>query len=238
MTDRTRSTSGRVVAIVSGGLDSVVMSYLLAQRGQVLTMISFDYGQRHKRELGFAASTAGKLKVPHHLVDLHALGGLLSGSALTDPTIDVPDGHYSDDSMRSTVVPNRNAIFLSVATGLAVSIGADSVAIAVHGGDHPIYPDCRQEFIAAFQHQALLANEGFIDQNFRVDAPFLNSDKAAIVRMGAELGVDFSQTWSCYRGAELHCGTCGTCVERKEAFQEAGVVDPTGYGFIDDESSN
>lgn len=226
--------AARSVTVVSGGLDSVVMACLLASRGVEQTVISFNYGQRHARELEYAARTAEALGARHHLVDLSALAGVLTGSALTDADIEVPDGHYSDESMRATVVPNRNAIFLSIATGLAVSISADAVAIAVHAGDHPIYPDCRPAFITAFERQARIANEGFARPGLRIEAPFLTSTKADIVRLGAELGVDFSATWSCYRGGDRHCGTCGTCVERREAFRDAGVVDPTEYVVADD----
>ncbi len=225
-----RYETTHAVAVVSGGLDSVVMAHLLASRGPVPTMISFNYGQRHARELECATHVAENLGADHHLVDLSALSSVLTGSALTNGDIEVPDGHYSDESMRSTVVPNRNAIFLSIATGLAVSIGAEVVAIAVHAGDHPIYPDCRPAFIAAFEHQARLATEGFARPGLRIEAPFLNSTKVDVVRLGAELGVDFAATWSCYRGGDRHCGTCGTCVERREAFRVAGVVDPTEYG--------
>ncbi len=200
-----------------------------------MTVISFDYGQRHDRELAFAVRAAHHLDARHHLVDLSALASVLTGSALTDMTIDVPDGHYRDESMRATVVPNRNAIFLSVATGLAVAIGADTVAIAVHAGDHPIYPDCRPAFITAFEQQARLANEGFSHPDLRIEAPFLASTKVDIVRLGAELGVDLAATWSCYRGGDRHCGTCGTCVERREAFRDAGVIDPTSYARADQE---
>ncbi|MBI1844716.1 MAG: 7-cyano-7-deazaguanine synthase QueC [Actinobacteria bacterium] len=205
------------------------MAHLLASQGDAMTVISFNYGQRHDRELAFAVRAADHLDARHHLVDLSALAGVLTGSALTDVNIDVPDGHYRDESMRATVVPNRNAIFLSVATGLAVAIGADAVAIAVHAGDHPIYPDCRPAFIAAFETQARLANEGFAHPDLQIEAPFLTSTKVDIVRLGAELGVDFAATWSCYRGGDRHCGTCGTCAERREAFREAGVLDPTSY---------
>lgn len=224
----TRAPENAVV-VVSGGLDSVVLAHLLESTGARLTLISFNYGQRHHKELSFATLAADRLKADHHLVDMSSLAQVLSGSALTDLKIEVPDGHYGDESMKATVVSNRNAILLSVATGLAVSIGADAVAIGVHGGDHPIYPDCRPAFIEAFDHQARLANEGFAHPNFKIEAPFMNITKVDIVRLGAELDVDFVQTWSCYKGGELHCGTCGTCVERREAFAEAGIADPTVY---------
>ena len=220
------------VVTVSGGLDSVTLAHLLAAEGRALTFVSFDYGQRHVRELDFAAAAARRLGAAHHVVDLRSVGALLSGSALTDASVDVPDGHYTDDSMRSTVVPNRNAILLSVATGVAVATGAEVVATAVHAGDHPIYPDCRPAFIEAFEHLVRVGNEGFAHPDLRVEARFLDKSKAEIVGLGAALGVPFAETWSCYRGGELHCGRCGTCVERREAFELAGVEDPTAYEAV------
>jgi 7-cyano-7-deazaguanine synthase len=220
------------VVTVSGGLDSVTLAHLLAAEGRDLTLLSFDYGQRHLRELDFAAAAARRLGTPHHVADLRSVGGLLSGSALIDDSVEVPDGHYTDESMRATVVPNRNAIFLSVATGLAVAAGAETIATAVHAGDHPIYPDCRPAFIESFEHLSRVANEGFGHPEFRVEAPFLHLSKADVVARGAEAGVPFGETWSCYRGGEHHCGRCGTCVERREAFELADVPDPTTYEAI------
>ncbi|MGH9266591.1 MAG: 7-cyano-7-deazaguanine synthase, partial [Acidimicrobiales bacterium] len=138
-------------------------------------------------------------------------------------------GHYTDDAMRATVVANRNAIFVSVMVGVAVARGAEAVAIGVHAGDHPVYPDCRPAFVEAAERLAVTANEGFISPGFRLLAPFLHRSKADIVTLGAGLGVPFAATWSCYRGAAAHCGRCGTCVERQEAFVMAGVADPTRY---------
>ena len=225
---------GRTAAVVtvSGGLDSVTLAHLLAADGLELTLVSFDYGQRHLRELDFARACAERLGAPHHVVDLRSAGALLSGSALTDDAVEVPDGHYTDESMKATVVPNRNAIFLSVAVGLAVASGAEVVAVAVHAGDHPIYPDCRPEFVHAFEKAARVGNEGFGHPAMRVEAPFLHLDKVDIVKRGAALGVPFAETWSCYRGGERHCGRCGTCVERREAFELAGVPDPTAYETV------
>lgn len=220
------------VVTVSGGLDSVTLAHKMAAEEWTLTLLSFDYGQRHVREIECASTCAQRLGVTHHIVDLRSAGALLTGSALTDATVDVPDGHYTDDSMRSTVVANRNAILLSIATGLAVSVGAAAVATAVHTGDHPVYPDCRPEFITAFEHMVRLANEGFAQQGFEVLAPFMHLNKADIVALGGRLGVPFDETWSCYRGGGVHCGRCGTCVERREAFELAGVADPTRYETV------
>jgi 7-cyano-7-deazaguanine synthase len=221
-----------VVTTLSGGLDSVTLAHELAAEGHEVVALSFHYGQRHAKELDSAARCATRLGAEHHTVDLQSVGALLSGSALTDPGVDVPEGHYTDESMAATVVPNRNAIMLSVAVGVAVARGADAVATAVHAGDHAIYPDCRPAFIEAIEHEARVANEGFIADGFEVRAPFLLLSKDEIVRRGAALGVPFEETWSCYRGHELHCGRCGTCVERREAFELAGVPDPTTYAAV------
>ena len=217
------------VAVVSGGLDSAVLAHHLRDEGCRLRLVSFDYGQRHARELDHARNLAASLDVRHDVVDLSSAGRLLSGSALTDPDVDVPDGHYTDESMKATVVANRNAVFVQVAVGVAVAEGAGAVAVGIHAGDHPIYPDCRPAFVDAAQHLARVANEGFAVDGFVVLAPFLHASKADIVRLGAALGVPFADTWSCYRGGAAHCGTCGTCVERREAFELAGVADPTKY---------
>jgi 7-cyano-7-deazaguanine synthase len=221
-----------VVTTVSGGLDSVTLAHGLAAEGHDLVCLSFDYGQRHAKEVGYARLCADRLGADHRLVDLRSVGALLTGSALTDARVAVPEGHYTDASMSATVVPNRNAIMLSVAVGVAVARGASAVATAVHAGDHPVYPDCRPAFIEAAEREARIANEGFIDDAFRVLAPFLELPKDEIVRRGAVLGVPFEQTWSCYVGGETHCGRCGTCVERREAFDLAGVDDPTSYAEV------
>jgi 7-cyano-7-deazaguanine synthase len=168
--------------------------------------------------------------VPHDIIDIRTIGASLSGSALTDD-LDVPDGHYAEETMKVTVVPNRNAIMLSIAFGVAAAQKVDAVAIAVHGGDHFIYPDCRPGFIDAFQTMQQHALEGYAD--VRLLAPYLNGSKADIVSDGAKHGTPFAATWSCYKGGDLHCGRCGTCVERREAFELAGVEDPTAYADPD-----
>jgi 7-cyano-7-deazaguanine synthase len=223
------SLAGSVVAIVSGGLDSVTLAYHLAAEGTRLRVLSFDYGQLHSRELDCARQVALDLGLWHRVVDLRSVGVLLAGSALTDPGVPVPDGHYCDESMRVTVVPNRNAVMLSIAVAVAVAGGFGAVAFGAHGGDHAVYPDCRPEFVATFEAAARAGNEGYAPDGFRVCAPFLGLSKADIVRLGAGYGVPFAGTWSCYRGGERHCGTCGTCTERREAFALAGVTDPTCY---------
>ena len=216
----------KTLIVCSGGLDSVVLAYKVASEGNVTGLVSFDYGQRHKKELEFAALCAKKLNVTHDIVDIRSIGKHLTGSALTDD-IDVPDGHYEEETMKITIVPNRNAIMLAIAYGLAASKGADRVATAVHGGDHFIYPDCRPGFVNAFAQMQNHALDGYAD--ISLYTPFVTDPKSAIVEAGAEIHVPFHETWSCYKGGEVHCGTCGTCVERREAFHLAGVVDPTEY---------
>lgn len=219
----------KAVAIVSGGMDSVTLAYYLKKQGYELSLLSFNYGQRHNKELVFAKQIAQELGAEHHYVELSQLRELLPGSALTDDNVAVPDGHYAEDSMKATVVPNRNAIMLSIAFGHAIAIGADAVAIGNHGGDHFIYPDCRPEFINTFAAMQKVGMEGFGADDLELISPFVDSTKADIAKLGQELGVPYESTWSCYKGGEIHCGTCGTCVERKEAFELAGVSDPTEY---------
>jgi 7-cyano-7-deazaguanine synthase len=216
----------KTIAVCSGGLDSVVLSHKIASEHELLALLSFDYGQRHSKELDYAARAAAHLGVPHETIDIRAIGAHLTGSALTD-NVDVPDGHYAEETMKITIVPNRNAIMLAIAFGVAASRGADAVATAVHGGDHFIYPDCRPEFIKSFEAMQKQALDGYADVSLYT--PFVNSPKSEIVAAGAAIDVPFAETWSCYKGGELHCGACGTCVERREAFHLAGVEDPTQY---------
>ena len=217
------------VSVVSGGLDSVTMAYRLAADGWDQRLLSFDYGQRHAKEIGYARKCADALGVTHTVIDLGAVTPLLKGSALTDASVDVPEGHYAAPSMAATVVPNRNAMFLAIAYAAAVADGADAVATGVHAGDHPIYPDCRPAFIEAFAAMQLVAMEGFIKPDFQLLAPWLMVEKSVIAQQAGELGVPVGDTWSCYQGFDVHCGKCGTCVERIEALQVAGVPDPTAY---------
>lgn len=217
------------IVILSGGLDSVVLAHLLQSENCDLHLLSFDYGQRHAKELEYSRRAAARLKAPHDIVDIRAVGALLGGSALTDENIAVPHGHYAAPSMAITIVPNRNAIFLTIAYGVAVAQNAQMVATAVHSGDHFVYPDCRAEFLQSFDAMQRLAVAGCGDENLKLHAPFADKTKSQIVEIGARLNVPFAETWSCYEGGAIHCGRCGTCVERKESFVQAGVFDPTEY---------
>ena len=215
----------KVVLIYSGGLDSSVLLYHLLAEGHEVSTLSVNYGQRHARELSSAAEIAKRVGVRHEVADLRAVAHLLAGSSLTSPDIAVPEGHYAEENMKATVVPNRNMILLALAAGWAISQKADAVAYAAHSGDHAIYPDCRSEFADAMRHAIGLADWHKVD----LIRPFVEFTKADVVRRGAALGVPFAETWSCYKGKALHCGRCGTCVERREAFYLAGVADPTPY---------
>jgi len=218
----------KAVVVLSGGMDSATALYEALADGYETYAISFDYGQRHKKELDFARMLCEKNEISHKIVDLTSITELISNSALTGNT-PVPEGHYAQENMKATVVPNRNMIMYSVAIGYAVNLKAEAVFVGVHAGDHPIYPDCRPQFIEGLDNLARIANEGFCGYGFRIVAPFLNISKTDIVKRGSGLGVPYNLTWSCYKGGEKHCGKCGTCVERKEAFQLAGVKDPTNY---------
>lgn len=220
----------KTIVICSGGLDSVSLAHKVAAEHELVGLISFDYGQRHRKEVEFAARCAQRLGVPHDLIDMSHIGQHLSGSALTDD-VDVPDGHYAEENMKVTVVPNRNAIMLAIAFGVAAAKQADAVATAVHGGDHFIYPDCRPEFTEAFEAMQAKALDGYA--SVKLYTPFVREPKSAIVAEGARHDTPFADTWSCYKGGETHCGRCGTCVERREAFHLAGVEDPTVYADPD-----
>lgn len=217
----------KTLLICSGGLDSVTLAYKIAKEHTLSGLLSFDYGQRHRKELEYAKQCGIDLGVPHYISDISGIGKLLSGSALTDEAVSVPDGHYAEETMRITVVPNRNAIMLSIAYGVAAAKQLDAVAAAFHGGDHFIYPDCRPGFADAFQKMQDQALEGFAQ--IKLYTPYIHMAKGDIAADGAKIGVPFEKSWSCYKGGEIHCGRCGTCVERQEAFALAKVVDPTLY---------
>ena len=202
----------KTILIYSGGMDSTTLLYQLRAAGDTVQAVSFDYGQRHKKELTAARKICKKLKVPHKIVDITAVKDLMRGSALT-ADIPVPDGHYEDQSMKVTVVPNRNMIFLALAVAQAVSLKFDRVAMAVHAGDHAIYPDCRPEFIARMRAACHIANYEAVD----VYTPFLKITKRQIAKIGHKLGVPFAETWTCYKGLAKPCGACGSCTERAEA---------------------
>lgn len=225
--DSKKSDPFKVVVVLSGGMDSTVLMAHYAALSSTLTAVTIDYGQRHRREIESASVVASYFGARHHVVDLSGFGRLLTGSALTDDQVHVPDGHYAEESMRSTVVPNRNAVLANVAVSVAVAERAAVVALGMHAGDHFVYPDCRPSFVTALGELVTVANDGFPTP--KVEAPFIHWSKADIATHGAHLGAPLEKSWSCYKGADLHCGTCGTCYERREAFQDAGLDDPTDY---------
>lgn len=218
----------QAVVVASGGMDSATLAWHYAKKGYAARLVGFDYGQRHRKELQALSVIADRIGGRATIVPLD-LREHLHGSALTSPEVEVPDGHYAQETMKATVVPNRNAIMLSIATGIAVADGAEVVATGVHAGDHFIYPDCRPAFFEPFAQAMKAANDGFAATGFRLEAPFISMSKADIAAYGASIGVDYSITWSCYKGGDIHCGRCGTCVERIEAFLDAGGQDPTEY---------
>lgn len=252
------------VAIVSGGLDSTTLVYDMVTNGLTPHLLSFDYGQRHKKELTYAAITAKKFGLRHDIVDLSGLTHLISNSALTAPRIEfenantlaqieVPEGHYAEDNMKATVVPNRNMIMLSIAAGVMVNNNYHLIGTGVHAGDHFIYPDCRPGFIFACNAAIARGNAGFglvgewnttpgTDPQGLIYAPFLEKSKTDIAYRALELGVPLHLTWSCYKGEDKHCGKCGTCVERLEAIHMASVRwkdrhDPKSWSHIQEDQT-
>lgn len=209
--------------ILSGGMDSVTMLY--EYRDRIELALTFDYGSNHAdNEIACARLHCERLGIRHIIIPLDFMHRYFTSSLLQGGDA-IPEGHYTSENMASTVVPFRNGIMLSIACGMAESNGLKVVMIANHGGDHTIYPDCREEFIQAMS-QAMTAGT---DTDVRVFAPYTNITKSDIARHGRDLGLDYSETWSCYKGGEVHCGKCGTCIERREALAEAGINDTTEY---------
>lgn len=215
------------VVIYSGGMDSFTLLNKVLADGwhDSVAALSVNYGQRHVKELEYAKTFTAERGIRHVVVDLQGLSSVLSASALTDPATAVPEGHYSHESMKLTVVPNRNMVLLSIAAGYAISLGADTVYYGAHAGDHAIYPDCRGEFVDAMNGVLAVANY----KPITIRAPFLDLSKGEIAVIGKKLGLDYGKSWTCYNGKVLACGKCGACVERLEAMAFAGLVDPVVY---------
>ena len=211
------------ILILSGGMDSTTLLYDYQER--IALAISFDYGSNHNaKEIPFARYHCEQLGIRHLVIPLEFMSQYFRSSLLSGDEA-IPEGHYADENMKSTVVPFRNGIMLSIAVGIAESNGLKYVMMANHGGDHTIYPDCRPEFVDAFDQAAAAGT--FVNVHLR--SPYTNITKGDIARRGMELGIDYSETWSCYKGGEHHCGRCGTCVERREAFAQADIDDKTIY---------
>lgn len=216
----------KTIVLLSGGMDSTVALWDTLDKGhEVVACLGLDYASKHNaRELPMARAQAEKAQVPFQTADLTFMNQLFASDLLQSGG-QIPEGHYEEENMKSTVVPFRNGILLSVAAGFAESVGAEGLVIAAHSGDHAIYPDCREEFLAPMSQAITVGTY----QKIEVLRPFVHLRKEDIAARGNELGVDFSQTWSCYKGKNVHCGKCGTCVERKEAFALANIADPTVY---------
>ncbi|TMP28634.1 7-cyano-7-deazaguanine synthase QueC [Pseudoalteromonas rubra] len=216
--------SEKVVVIYSGGMDSYTVLNKALKSGYEVYALSFNYGQRHVKELEVARQACDELGVAHKVVDISAINQLIGGSSLTDD-IEVPEGHYEEESMKSTVVPNRNMILLSLAVGYAVSLKASKVFYGAHSGDHAIYPDCRPEFVKKMDDVCRIANY----EEIEIVCPYLNNTKIEILTDGLKMGLDYSKTWTCYNGREKACGKCGACQERLEAFELNQASDPLPY---------
>ena len=216
----------KAVILLSGGMDSTVaLWHTLAEGHEIVACLGANYGSKHNaKELPMAQWQAEKAGIPFQTAELTFMNHLFTSDLLQSGG-EIPEGHYEEENMKSTVVPFRNGILLSVAAGYAESLDAEALVIAAHSGDHAIYPDCREEFMAPMAEAIKVGTY----PDLELLRPFVALRKEDIAARGAELGVDFEHTWSCYKGQELHCGKCGTCVERKEAFALAGLTDPTVY---------
>ncbi len=216
--------SEKAVVIYSGGMDSFTILNRAIKEGFEVYALTFDYGQKHKKEIRYAESVCQELGISHRIIDITAINQLLQSSSLTSDKA-IPEGHYEAANMKSTVVPNRNMILLSLAIGYAVDIGSNKVYYGAHSGDHAIYPDCRPDFVHAMNRVAKLANYEPVD----IVTPYLNGDKIEILADGLKMGLDYGKTWTCYNGREKACGKCGSCVERLEAFEKNAATDPLDY---------
>ena len=224
-----KEVSGKAVVMVSGGVDSSTLCYKAVREGCEVFPLTFIYGQKHEKEIRSSENICRRLGLSPNIIDLSSARTLFGSSALTDRDVEIPrvsatTGNY--ETLSATVVPNRNAIFLSLSVAYSQSIGCDTVFYGAHHSDRGVYPDCRVEFVSAFEKAERLATD---NERLTIVAPFVDMDKSGIVRLGARLGVPFEDTWSCYVGSRMHCGTCSSCRERKRAFIEADVDDPTQY---------
>ena len=214
------------VVIYSGGMDSFTLVNETHASEHLHSCLSFYYGQKHRKELEYAQRVCEELHTPHHILDLSVLQPHLLGSALTDSdAVPMPEGHYAEPNMRLTVVPNRNLIMLSIAIAYAVSHRLHEVRFGAHAGDHTIYPDCRPDFVGLVHDIAQIANWHPV----RVTAPYQYYDKADILEIGNNLGLNYAKSWTCYAGRERACGRCGSCQERLEGFAKIGATDPLEY---------
>ena len=220
----TKNNNNKVVVIYSGGMDSFTVLNRAIKDGKQVYALSFDYGQKHVKELDFAANVCKELGISHKVVDISAINQLIASSSLTSDA-EIPEGHYQEESMKSTVVPNRNMILLSLAVGYAVSVEASQVYYGAHSGDHAIYPDCRPEFVEKMNDVCQIANYEPVE----IFSPYLTQSKIDILTDGISMGLDYGKSWTCYNGREKACGKCGACQERLEAFEKNNATDPLEY---------
>lgn len=216
--------STKVVVIYSGGMDSFTVLNKAISDGFDVYALTFNYGQKHVKEVEYAKQVCQTLSIAHKVVDISAINSLIGGSSLTSD-IPIPEGHYEESSMQSTVVPNRNMILLSMAVAYAISLKAEAVYYGAHAGDHAIYPDCRPEFVEKMKAVCAIADY----QPINIVTPYLKRSKIEILEAGLKMGLDYTNTWTCYNGREKACGVCGACQERLEAFKLNGVDDPIAY---------
>ena len=216
----------KIIQVISGGMDSVAMLYYLHNKHKNIKCLSINYNQKHKKEIAFASYHCKKLGIEHKVVDITSVASLFNKeSVLINENNDVPNGHYENSEMKKTIVPNRNMLILAIATAWAIEEKYNAICYGAHSGDSVIYPDCRLEFVNAMQKAISLCD----DHKINIITPFINKTKADIVEVGNKLKVNWQKTWTCYKGRELHCGMCATCIERREAFYLAGIKDPTIY---------
>jgi len=214
----------KAVVIFSGGMDSFTLLNKVIKEGYDVYALTFDYGQKQVKEVHIAKTVCEDLSVPHKVLDISAINQLMQSSSLIGSD-DVPEGHYESEQMKSTVVPNRNMILLSLAIAYAVDIKAGKVYYGAHSGDHAIYPDCRPEFVHKMNEVAGIANY----EHVSIETPYLNATKGEILKDGINMGLSYENTWTCYNGREKACGKCGACVERLEAFANNNATDPVEY---------
>lgn len=219
----------KAILILSGGLDSTVLAYKLKADGYKLSCLTFNYGQKQSREIDYAKNTALQLNAKHQIIDISFLKHLFLSSSLTNNTLNIPHGEYSLQNMASTIVPNRNAILLAIAWAIACEEIADIVAYGAQKSDNVVYPDTRPEFFDAINYAFKLGTEGCTKKNLTLYAPFINKHKSEVIKIGDDLNIMFTNTYSCYEGNELHCGQCGACTNRKNGFINAKIQDPTKY---------
>jgi 7-cyano-7-deazaguanine synthase len=216
------------LVILSGGIDSVVLSYALKSEGKRVSAIAIDYNQKHRKELEYAQRAAEKLGIDFTVADMSGYSRLMRGYSLTDAEVAVPDEHYSETGSVN-VIPNRNPVFMTVAYAHAVVIGAQEVCLGFNSEDPLTVPDTSPEYLEAFNAMEAHAVRGLVDPVPRVTAPFLDMRKSEVLLLGEKLGVDWGDTWTCFKGRENQCGVCASCYDRRSAFTEAGLTDPTIY---------